>query len=78
MAAQNSAYLVVPSVNVLGAYFPDWMFCIVGALLMMIPARLLLSRTSWCRALGRSGRLVLYPTLWSLLAFLGWIVFFMN
>ena len=78
MDALNAACLVVPSVNVLGAYFPDWMFCIVGSLLLMIPARLILPRASWCRALGRSGRIALYPTLWSLLALLGWIVFFMN
>lgn len=78
MNAPIPACLVVPSVNVLGAYFPDWMFCLVGSLLLMIPLRLLLSQASWCRALGRPGRLVLYPTLWSLVALLGWIAFFMN
>jgi hypothetical protein len=68
--------LIVPSINVLGAYFPDWLFCIVGALLLTIPIRLVLAPTSWHRNLERPIRLALYPSLSLLMALLGWVIFF--
>jgi hypothetical protein len=67
-----------PSVNVLGAYFPDWMFCIVGAILATVVIH---------AALRASGRLVnpahlmlpiTYAALITTLALVGWLIFFRN
>lgn len=68
--------LIIPSINVLGAYFPDWMFCIVGALVLTTLVRLALAPTRWYQALGRTSRLALYPSLSLILALLGWLVCF--
>jgi hypothetical protein len=68
--------LIVPSINVLGAYFPDWMFCIVGALVLVIPIHLAVASCRWYRALGRLVRLTLVPSLSLLLALLGWVFCF--
>ena len=65
---------VAPSVNVLGAYFPDWMFCILGAFLVTFLVHHLL------RAIGVAQRawLGVYPALAVLLALSFWLVFFQN
>ena len=68
----------VPSINVLGAYFPDWLFCIVGAILVASIVQ------AWLRATGRLanvGRLTLpiaYVALVTTLALAGWLIFFKN
>jgi hypothetical protein len=67
-----------PSINVLGAYFPDWMFCIVGAILATMGIHAAL------RASGRlvnPGRLTLpitHAALITALALVGWLIFFKN
>lgn len=63
-----------PSTNVLGAYYPDWLFCIVGAVVAAVLIRLVLLRAGledWLDppALG-------YPSLVALLALAGWLLFF--
>ena len=63
-----------PSTNVLGAYYPDWLFCLVGAVVAAVLIRLLLLRAGledWLDppALG-------YPSLVALLALAGWLLFF--
>jgi hypothetical protein len=68
--------LIIPSINVLGAYFPDWMFCIVGALVLTTLVYLALAPTRWYQALGRPCRLALYPSLSLILALLGWLACF--
>jgi hypothetical protein len=78
MAGGVALGLFIPSVNVLGAYFPDWMFCIVGALLLTIPIHLAVAPCRWYRALGRFGRLALVPSLSLLLALLGWVICFQS
>jgi hypothetical protein len=78
MTAGIGLGLVIPSINVLGAYFPDWMFCIVGALILIIPIRLAVAPCRWYRALGRLGRLTLIPSLSLLLALLGWVICFQS
>jgi hypothetical protein len=70
--------LFIPSVNVFGAYFPDWMFCIVGALILIVPLHLAVAPSRWYRALGRLGRLTLLPSLSLLLALLGWVICFQS
>ncbi|MGF6754796.1 YtcA family lipoprotein [Paraburkholderia sp. GAS42] len=63
-----------PSTNVLGAYYPDWLFCIVGAVAVTVLIRLLLLRASLDEWLDPPA--VAYPTLVALLAFAGWLLFF--
>ncbi|MFM0128892.1 YtcA family lipoprotein [Paraburkholderia sediminicola] len=59
-----------PSVGVLGAYFPDWLFCIVGGVLLVVGVHVLLSRS------GRSAWLappaIVYPALTVLFAIALW------
>lgn len=69
---------VSPSLNVLGAYFPDWMFCIAGASFATILARL------GVRAFGpvEGTRSVLFPVAYFelalVLALSAWLIFFRN
>lgn len=72
-----SGCATTPSISVLGAYFPDWLFCIVGAIAVTCGIHVLL----------RGGRLVrfeprylpfAYAALTSALALCGWLIFFQN
>ena len=66
----------VPSINVLGAYFPDWMFCVVGAI---VATSFLQSLLRAIGIVGRPGGLILpvaYFALTIILALAGWLVFF--
>jgi NADH:ubiquinone oxidoreductase subunit 6 (subunit J) len=63
-----------PSVNVFGAAFPDWLFCIVGAILATIVVHVVLSKRhsiAWLHPLSLS-----YPSLTTLFALLFWLGFF--
>ncbi|WP_239483012.1 YtcA family lipoprotein [Paraburkholderia sp. C35] len=63
-----------PSMAVLGAYFPDWLFCIVaGVVLTVIVYQVAARLPAGCR-IGPSA--VVYPTLVTLLALITWLVFF--
>lgn len=67
-----------PSISVLGAYFPDWMFCIVGAIVA----------TGLIHGLMRTGGMLVhfgprylplaYAALISVLALASWLIFFKN
>jgi hypothetical protein len=63
-----------PSVGVLGAYFPDWLFCVTGGVLLVACVHVLL----WRR--GRSGWLappaLVYPALTVLFSIVLWVVGF--
>lgn len=73
-----SGCTVAPSISVLGAYFPDWLFCIVGAIIA----------TSFIHALLRTYGLLIhfgprylplaYVALTSALVLGGWLIFFKN
>ncbi|MEJ0004131.1 MAG: YtcA family lipoprotein [Pararobbsia sp.] len=63
-----------PSVGVLGAYFPDWLFCIVAGVVLTVAVYLVLARLPADRRLGPAA--VVYPTLVTLLALLAWLIFF--
>ena len=63
-----------PSIGVLGAYFPDWLFCIVGGVLLVACVHVLLSRS------GRGGWLtppaIVYPALTVLFSIVLWVAGF--
>lgn len=63
-----------PSIAVLGAYFPEWMFCISGGVLLLVCLHVLLSRS------GRGGWLsppaLVYPALAVLFSIALWVVAF--
>jgi hypothetical protein len=63
-----------PSVSVLGAYFPEWMFCIAGGVVLVACVHVLLSRS------GRGGWLtppaLVYPALTALFSIALWAVVF--
>jgi hypothetical protein len=65
---------VSPSIAVLGAYFPDWLFCIVAGVVLAIIAFLLLKRLSRDRLLGPPA--LVYPTLVTLFSLVAWLIFF--
>jgi hypothetical protein len=63
-----------PSVGVLGAYFPDWLFCIVGGVLLTAIVRLLVRHVGvekWLWPL-----VLVYPALAVLFAAAGWLMVF--
>ena len=67
-----------PSINVLGAYFPDWMFCIVGAI---VATSFLQSLMRAKGVVGRPGGLIAplaYFALTVILALISWLAFFNN
>lgn len=71
-----SACSNAPSLPVLGAYFPDWLFCISGAVLLSLILHALLAR----RGLGAwlAPAALSYPLLTALLALAAWLLFFQS
>jgi hypothetical protein len=65
---------ISPSIGVLGAYFPDWLFCIVAGVVLAIVSFLLLKRASRDRLLGPPA--LVYPTLVTLFSLVAWLIFF--
>ena len=63
-----------PSVDVLGAYFPDWLFCIVAGVVLTVAVYQVLARLTGGRRFGPSA--VVYPSLVMLLALIAWLIFF--
>jgi len=65
-----------PSINVLGSFFPGWMFCmaigVVGSLLL----RLVFIKTNIDEHLPM--RTPVYVCLWVLITLLSWLLFFRN
>jgi YtcA family len=65
-----------PSLNLLGAYFPDWMFCILAGVLLTILFHLIAQRTHIGRWFGPAA--LVYPALVTLLALVVWLLFFQH
>ncbi|WP_213780813.1 YtcA family lipoprotein [Caballeronia sp. dw_276] len=63
-----------PSVNVLGAYYPDWLLCIVAAATGTVLFHLVLTRASLSDWLYPPA--IAYPAIFALLALAGWLLFF--
>jgi hypothetical protein len=69
---------VTPSVAVLGAFFPDWMFCMIFAVVIAVLADTLLTATGWRRHFDHWTLLTGYAALCVSAALLSWLVFFQN
>lgn len=67
---------IAPSVAVLGAYFPDWLFCIIAGVVLAIALFLILKRFDHDRLLGPPA--IVYPTLVTLFSLAAWLVFFQH
>ncbi|MGK6328875.1 YtcA family lipoprotein [Erwinia sp. DT-104] len=63
-----------PSVNILGAYFPDWLFCISGGCLTS--AVINISLKNFRRSRWLSPYILTYPLLIAFLSMGFWILFF--
>ena len=71
---ENSGWGFPPSIDVVGAYFPDWMFCIVAGVILtvlvdVIQGKLKLGR--WLRPMALT-----YPMLTTLFSLATWLIFF--
>lgn len=65
-----------PSIAVVGAYFPDWLFCLVGATIATAVVYAGLAARGRAHSFGPAP--VVYPTLLLLFALAGWLIFFRN
>lgn len=63
-----------PSINILGAYFPDWLFCISGSCLTTVVIYLLLTKLK--RKEWLSPYVLGYPLLVALFSMVYWVLFF--
>jgi hypothetical protein len=68
----------VPSIGVFGAFFPDWMFCIVGAIVVTTIIHQVLAATGWLERAGKISIAFSYLALTALLAFSAWLLLFQN
>ncbi|ELP5679552.1 TPA: hypothetical protein N2G32_002232 [Salmonella enterica] len=61
-----------PAIPVIGAYYPDWLFCIIaGVILTLVTRRILLRKYQTPPLAG-----VIYTALFALYSMLFWLVFF--
>lgn len=67
-----------PSINVLGAYFPDWLFCIAGATVLCFLLHAVLAARG--RLAGVPSHLLAlgYPALATVLSLSSWLIFFQH
>jgi hypothetical protein len=65
-----------PSIGVLGAYFPDWLFCIVAGVALTVVIYLILKRLQADHLLGPPA--LVCPTLVTLLSLAVWLVLFQH
>ncbi|MBV8646882.1 YtcA family lipoprotein [Paludibacterium sp.] len=65
-----------PSINVLGAYFPDWLFCIVAGVLLAIVVYRILQHRQRGTLLGPP--VVVYPSLVTLFSLVFWLAIFQH
>jgi len=63
-----------PSVDVFGSFFPIWMFCIVGGIVLTLAVRFVLVRARLDGELGP--RVIVYPSMVALIACTIWLVWF--
>ena len=73
-----SGCATAPSIGVLGAYFPDWLFCIVGAIAGMAVLHAALRAMGRVTPSGASFLPLAYGALTVILALTGWLIFFQN
>ncbi|WP_311772072.1 YtcA family lipoprotein [Pseudomonas fluvialis] len=66
-----SACSYSPSLNLLGAYFPDWLFCAVAALILTAVVHRVSSGASWL-----APAVITYPLLFSTFSLVCWLLFF--
>jgi len=65
-----------PTVDVLGSYFPAWMVCMIGGLIVTLVVRLLFAALKLDSFL-RPGA-VIYPCLLAIFTMAAWLLFFQN
>ena len=63
-----------PSFNVLGSYFPAWLFCLCIGMILTVGARSILRRRNLVAAL--SPPLLMYSCLTAFFTFALWLIFF--
>ena len=63
-----------PAFNVLGSYFPAWLFCLVMGMILTAVARMVLRRRNLAAALDPP--LLMYSCLTAFFTFALWLIFF--
>jgi hypothetical protein len=63
-----------PSFNILGSYFPAWLFCLVIGILLTVAARILFRKYNVMEALNPP--LLMYSCLTAFFTFAIWLIFF--
>ncbi len=63
-----------PAFNVLGSYFPAWLFCLLVGVLLTTAARVVLRKYNLIAALNPP--LLMYSCLTALFTFATWLIFF--
>ena len=63
-----------PSFDILGSFFPVWIFCGVAGIVVAVIAWRILIRTNYDSEIRPA--VLVYPCLAALVAFLTWLVFF--
>jgi hypothetical protein len=71
-----SACASSPSIGALGAYFPDWLFCIVASVVLTVVIYLIVKRLQADHLMGPPA--VVYPTLVAFLALAVWLMLFQH
>ncbi len=67
---------LAPSISVLGAYFPDWLFCIIAGVSLTVITHAIQAREnlgSWLAPVALT-----YPALTALFSLTVWLIFFHN
>ncbi len=67
---------LAPSVNVLGAYFPGWLFCIVAGVSLTVVVHVLQGKLNLGHWLAPAA--LTYPVLTTLFSLGVWLIFFQN
>ncbi|EBF0274322.1 hypothetical protein DB992_08635 [Salmonella enterica] len=61
-----------PAIPVIGAYYPDWLFCIIASVILTLITRRVMLRKYQTPSLAG----VIYTALFALYSMLFWLVFF--
>lgn len=67
---------LAPSVNVLGAYFPGWLFCIIAGVSLTVAVHVISSKRNLGPWLAPAA--LTYPMLTTLFSLGVWLIFFQN
>ena len=65
---------MAPLVNILGSFFPIWMFCLLAGILLTLAVRFFLVHARLDGELGP--RVIVYPSMVALIACTIWLVWF--